>query len=179
VLTRAGADVVASGLQLVWYLQHASSVFMSPKAFFARLPRPSSSNLRRPEVSTKHGGASFVLCVCITSLESQLSGVAWGSLHSVVKARPSIVAPWRRGSTLMSWTYDPWWALYWKCQTLWVGVETKLHLNLLSLFAARLTCDIAAQSVMVIPLTLIRSITTPGCAVILRTSLHGLGCYLL
>jgi hypothetical protein len=58
-----------------------------------------------------------------------------------------------------------------------VGVEVK-HLSLLlPSFAKMLALDIAAHPVMVIPLAIVRSITTPGCAVILHTCLHGLGHY--
>jgi hypothetical protein len=48
-----------------------------PKRFFlASSPKPSSGDLQRLRLPTKHGGATFVLCIGITNLESQLAGVA-------------------------------------------------------------------------------------------------------
>jgi hypothetical protein len=37
---------------------------------------PLFGNIRRPQLPAKHDGASFVLCVDVTNLESQLAGVA-------------------------------------------------------------------------------------------------------
>jgi hypothetical protein len=53
-----------------------------------RSPGPSSSNLSHPQLPAKHDGASFMLFVGVTYLESQLAVVAWGSLHLEAKARP-------------------------------------------------------------------------------------------
>jgi hypothetical protein len=54
-----------------------------------------------------------------------------------------------------------------------VAIEAK-HLSLLlPSFAKRLARDIVAQPVMAIPLALVRSITTPSYAAILRTGRRG------
>jgi hypothetical protein len=54
-----------------------------------------------------------------------------------------------------------------------VVFEVKLSSLLLQFLQKGLACDITSQPIMVIPLALTRSITTPGCQVIFHEALVG------
>jgi hypothetical protein len=141
-----------------------------PESFFLpRSPKPSSGDLWSLWLPTKHGGASFTLCDSITNSGSQLEvAFAWrwklapNSSPSNTRFNPDESNLWSLTSSLPK---------VWPSR---IGVETERHSLLLLLFAKRLACDITVELVMVIPLTFVRSITTPGYTMILRVYLHGL-----
>jgi hypothetical protein len=120
-----------NGLQMVvsmTLLAHDLHLRVPESSCRVRLPGHSFGDLRHLQLLANTMDPSFTIRRCYKlRIPTRRGGHSrWASCRD--EGSPPTVAPQRWGLTLMSWTYDHWWALYQKAPPPWVGVEASLAL---------------------------------------------------